>query len=182
MRLFNSAKKTCYTGTRATKAAFLEHAPRKDLIHIASHGYFDSDTPLGSGPLLSYGRRYPSLVSNKNRDRFVLKAEEFYQINLQANLMVMSGCFTGMSEVRPGDELLGLTRGIFAAGVPAMVVSLWEAHHGATRQFMHVFYQELIQGSPKALALQAAQRGLRRTPEYQHIKYWAPFILIGDWL
>lgn len=180
--VFAPTKSHCLTGIQATKAAFLEHAPQCDLIHIASHGFFDRNIPLGSGPLLAYGKRLPPFEVHKNKKQYVLQAEEFYQLRLQANLVVLSGCFTGMSEVKPGDELLGLARGVFAAGVPSMIVSLWEAHHGAAMQFMQTFYQELLQGIPKALALQAAQRQLRRQPEYRHLKYWAPFILIGDWL
>jgi CHAT domain-containing protein len=178
----NPALSSCLTGIHATKAAFLENAPQSELIHIASHGFFDRNTPLGSGPLLAYGRRFPSLGELEDRDKFVLKAEEFYKLKLQANLVTMSGCFTGLSEVRGGDELLGLARGVFAAGVPSMIVSLWEAHHSATMRFMQIFYGELIKGTPKALALQTAQLELRKTPEYRHIKFWAPFILIGDWL
>jgi CHAT domain-containing protein len=181
-RVFQTARSICHTGRQATKAVFMDHAPQSDLIHVASHGFFDKDTPLGSGPLLADGKHLPPKKPDHDSKRFVLKAEEFYQLNLRANLMVLSGCLTGMSEVRAGDELLGLARGMFAAGIPSMIVSLWEAHHGATMQFMQIFYQELINGVPKALALQSAQRELRKNSEYQHIKYWAPFILIGDWL
>ncbi len=180
--IFASSSASTLNGVRATKQAFRTQAPKSDLIHIASHGFFNSTYPLGSGLLLADGRKLPSFREVKEEERHVLKAEEFYQLRLCANLVVLSGCFTGMSEVRPGDELIGLARGVFVAGVPTIMLSLWEAHHGATTYFMQDFYQELATGAPKAIAYQHAQRQLLAHPDYHHLRYWAPFILIGDWL
>lgn len=171
-----------FSGIRATKTAFMDFAIECDLIHIASHGYFNQFRPLGSGPLLAYRRRYPQIQNDSVDERHVLMAEEFYQLRLNANLIVFSGCFTGLSDVRPGDELMGLIRGVFAAGITSMVLCLWQAYHDATILFMEHFYRELIQGTPKAIAFQFAQNKLRHHPQFSHLRYWAPFVLIGDWL
>lgn len=179
---FESATNISLTGVRATKKAFYENSAECDLIHIASHGFFDSVTPLGCGPLLAFGKRLPTLMTKTNNHQHILKAEEFFQFRFKANLVVFSGCFTGMSEVRPGDELLGLARGLFVSGVPSIVLCLWQAHHGATMLFIKSFYEQLCSGKSKALAFQTAQRHLRQHLRFQHLKYWAPFVLLGDWL
>ena len=180
--ILGSSDQRCYSGIRATKNTFRKNAGDCDLIHIASHGYFNRFRPLGSGPLLANGRRLPHIHTDTVDERHILMAEEFYQLRLKANLVVLSGCFTGRSDVRPGDELMGLVRGVFAAGIPSMVLCLWEAYHDATIQFMEIFYQELSQRAPKAIAFQKAQCELRRHQQYHHLRFWAPFVLIGDWL
>jgi CHAT domain-containing protein len=179
--LFPETYNQCFTGLRATKQVFLDRAPDAGLIHIASHGFFNEKEPLGSGLLLAHGRTLPSL-RDPNEDRHILKAKAFYHLRLTANLVVLNGCLTGMSEVRAGDELFGLARGLFAAGVPTVVLCLWQAHHGAARYFMKSFYHALLSGSPKALAFQEAQRRLRADSEFEQVRYWAPFVLLGDWL
>ena len=101
---FDNCEKLYFSGGRATKNNFLNNAGDCDLIHIASHGFFNSQQPLGSGPLLAYRRKLPSRLDNSNHSQNILMAEQFYQLRLNANLIVFSGCFTGMSDVRPGDE------------------------------------------------------------------------------
>lgn len=182
LEIFDAKSADCFTGANATKKRFFANAANCDLIHIASHGHFDNTHPLGSGPLLAWGRRFPSLASTDSSGNYVLRADEFYQLKLNANLVVLSGCFTGRNDVRPGDELLGLARGLFVAGVPSMMLSLWEAHHDATIAFVKLFYQALSQGTPKALAYQTAQKQLKALTEFQELRYWAPYILVGDWL
>ena len=182
VEIFDTDSSNCYAGVNATKKKFFEYAPECDLIHIASHGYFDTLSPLGSGPLLAWGRRLPSRMTTNDTSKHILTAGEFYQLKLTANLVVLSGCFTGRNDVRPGDELFGLVRGLLIAGAPSMLLSLWEAHHDATIAFVKLFYTELSQGTPKVLAYQKAQKQLKALSAFQELRYWAPYILVGDWL
>ncbi|KAA3659991.1 MAG: CHAT domain-containing protein [Calditrichaeota bacterium] len=182
LEIFDTNSIDIYTGVNATKRRFIKKAEKYDLIHIASHGHFSSVAPLSSGLLLACGRNLPSLTALDNLSNHTLNADEFYRLKLKANLVVLNGCFTGRNDIRPGDELMGLTRGLFIAGVPTMMLSLWEAHHDAAICFMKCFYTELKKGYPKAIAYQAAQNHLRQQPGFSEIKYWAPFILLGDWL
>jgi CHAT domain-containing protein len=92
-------------------------------------------------------------------------------------LVVLSGCATGLNVVTPGDELMGLVRGLLQAGARSLVLSLWDVDDDSTKEFMIEFYTQLQQGRPKAEALQTSSLRLReRRP---HPYHWAPFLLIG---
>ena len=79
--------------------------------------------------------------------------------------------------VTPGDELIGLVRGLLQAGAQSLVLSLWDVHDESTKDFMIAFYSRLQQGQSKAAAMQAAMIELRES--YPHPYHWAPFSLIG---
>ena len=106
-----------------------------------------------------------------------LSLYDLYHLKLPVELVVLSGCATGLNVIKPGDEQIGLVRGLLQAGAQSMVLSLWDVHDASTKEFMIAFYGELQRGLPKALALQNAMLGLRR--KYPHPYYWAPFLLIG---
>lgn len=150
-------------GDQATVQAFREHAPRAKLLHIASHGEFTGDNPLASSLLLADGP---------------LRAVDLYGISLTAPLVVLSGCETGRSRVRPGDELIGLLRGFFFAGVQVVVASLWRVDDAASALLMEAFYSELVAGTPTASALRKAQQKLAR--EFPHPFLWAGFCAFGQ--
>lgn len=135
-----------------------------DILHFSCHGYFDNKDPLSSGIVL------------KND---VLRAEKIFELNLDSELVTLSACETGISENKPGDELIGLTRAFIYAGVPSLIVSLWDVSAFTTKELMREFYTNLKNGDQKALALQKAQVTIMS--KYKHPFFWAPFILIGDW-
>jgi CHAT domain-containing protein len=151
---------------------FLEHeatldqlkrrAPTCRLLHLASHGVFRRDNPMFSALKLS--------------DAW-LSFYDIFNLSLNADLVTLSACETGMNEVFPGDELFGLMRGFLYAGAPSLVVSLWVVHDRSTAEFMRWLYAGLRDGLSKRAALRQAQ--LRVKQEYQHPYYWAPFILMG---
>ena len=106
-----------------------------------------------------------------------LSLYDLYHLRLPAELVTLSGCATGLNVVTPGDELLGLVRGLLQAGAQSLVLSLWEVHDESTREFMIALYTRLQQGLGKRAALQGAMLELRE--RYPHPYYWAPFTLIG---
>jgi len=92
---------------------------------------------------------------------------------------VLSACETGVSTIAPGDELIGLARGFFSAGVPTLLMSLWTVDDEATAELMTDFYTRLSAGDAPAAALRYAQRRmLERQP---HPFFWSPFVLVGRW-
>jgi CHAT domain-containing protein len=101
------------------------------------------------------------------------------QLELRAGLVTLSACETGVSMVAPGDELIGLARGFFAAGTPALIVSLWTADDSATARLMSLLYAELQAGAAPSAALRAAQIAV--LSEQPHPFFWAPFVLLGRW-
>jgi CHAT domain-containing protein len=132
------------------------------LIHIATHGRFRQDNPMFSG--IRLGDAYLNLY-------------DLYQFKLNAELVTLSGCATGLNVVAPGDELLGLIRGLLFAGAHSLLLSLWDVHDQSTADFMVCFYRRLRGGNGKASALQGSMIELRE--RYPHPYHWAPFTLIG---
>lgn len=106
-----------------------------------------------------------------------LNMYDLYRLKLPAELVVLSGCATGLNVIKPGDEQIGLVRGLLQAGAQSLVLSLWDVHDCSTKEFMVAFYTHLQQGLSKPLAMQAAMVKLRQ--RYPHPYYWAPFLLIG---
>jgi CHAT domain-containing protein len=106
-----------------------------------------------------------------------LNLYDLYQLKLNAELVTLSGCSTGLNVVAPGDELLGLIRGLLFAGAHSLLLSLWDVHDQSTADFMACFYRRLQDGNNKASALQGAMAELRE--RYPHPYHWAPFTLIG---
>jgi tetratricopeptide (TPR) repeat protein len=148
----------------ATLGAVAGAAPSADLLHLACHGRFRPDSPLFSALHLADGW---------------LTVHDTYSLNLRCQLVTLSACETGVSAIAPGDELLGLARGFFLAGAPALLVSLWRVDDEATAALMAAFYASLQDGATTSAALRHAQLStLERAP---HPFFWASFALLGRW-
>lgn len=151
----------------ATETAFKQLSGRFTYLHVATHGVFASDDPLHSGLLLT-----------KDADNDgLLTVEELYSLKLDADLVTLSACETGLSKVSNGDELVGLTRGFLYAGSRAIVASLWSVDDEATSSLMSEFYANLTTANARD-ALWQAQRETRK--RYPHPFYWAAFQLTGQ--
>ena len=155
------------TGNMVTKEKVIKICNDKDIIHFYCHSIFNSLDPLSSGILLHGGE--------------TLTAREIFNLKLNTELVTLSACQTGISEVSPGDELVGITRAFLYAGAPSVVVSLWPVDDKSTQELMLEFYKLIKNGEDKATALQKAQVKIMDKEEYSHSYYWAPFILVGDW-
>jgi CHAT domain-containing protein len=151
-----------HLGEHATSSLLRERGPVSGLLHIATHGVYRQDNPMFSGIRLGDG---------------YLNLYDLYQMKLNARLVTLSGCATGMNFVAAGDELLGLERGLFCAGATTLLLSLWDVHDESTAQLMSHFYRHYIEHSDMPGALRHAMRELRR--HKPHPFYWAPFVLVG---
>jgi CHAT domain-containing protein len=149
---------------RATLAELRARAPAADVLHLACHGYFRPDNPLFSSLRLADGW---------------LTVRDAYDLDLNCGLATLSACETGVSAVAPGDELIGLARGFFSAGAPALLVSLWRVDDHTTAELMASFYRRLSGGDGPAAALRHAQRELLE--HHPHPFFWSPFVLLGRW-
>jgi CHAT domain-containing protein len=153
------------------------------IVHIATHGILDSKKPERSGMILSsfneQGEPQRSLLSPS----FV-----FNNLRLAADLLVLSGCRTGLGtgvkgEVK-GEGLIGLTGSFLYAGSKSVVASLWSVDDAATKVLMTQFYQAMFRKDnplPPAAALRFAQQSVREHPHWQAPYYWAGFIIQGEW-
>jgi CHAT domain-containing protein len=145
-------------------------------VHFATHGYIDSERPGLSAIVLS-------LVDEKGspQDGF-LRANEIYNLNLPAELVVLSACETGLGKEIKGEGLVGLTQGFMYAGARRVVVSLWNVNDKATAELMARFYRGMLkENKTPAAALRTAQMEMSRQKQWQSPYYWAAFVLQGEW-
>ncbi|WP_299427798.1 CHAT domain-containing protein [uncultured Meiothermus sp.] len=152
-----------FVGEAATLQNFFAAAPQAEVLHIASHGAFRPDNPMFSGLRMADGW---------------LAARDLYNLHLEAELVVLSACETGLAKQASGDELMGLARGFLYAGAPCLIASLWPVRDDATAQFMTTLYTNLRAGMSVATAMRAAQLMLRR--QYHNPYYWSAFTVTGD--
>lgn len=152
-------------GAEPAEKALRTQGVRSRLIHIATHGHFRQDNPMFSG--IRLGASYLNLY-------------DLYQLRLEADLVTLSGCATGLNVVAAGDELLGLIRGLLYAGAKSLLLTLWDVNDRSAADFMSWFYGNLQAGHNKTAALQNATAKVRA--KYPHPYYWAPFSLIGKTL
>jgi CHAT domain-containing protein/tetratricopeptide (TPR) repeat protein len=145
-------------------------------VHFATHGYLDSDRPDLSAVVLS-------LVDEKGKpqDGF-LRAHDIYNLNLPAELVVLSACQTGLGKQVRGEGLVGLTQGFMYAGARRVVVSLWNVNDKATADLMQRFYRHMLKDnqSPSA-SLRAAQIEMWNQKQWHSPYYWAAFTMQGEW-
>lgn len=140
-------------GRQATRRRLMEAiVAARDLrvLHLACHGTFDVDEPLASGILTASG--------DDGNQANVLSARDLLDIEMTADLVTLSACDSGISERRPGDELVGLTRALLVAGARSVLASLWKVDDLSTSVLMRAFYEGWLRdGLPKAQALRSAQ-------------------------
>ncbi|HEX4945084.1 MAG TPA: CHAT domain-containing tetratricopeptide repeat protein [Blastocatellia bacterium] len=162
---------------QANRAAVLNSAlSQYRYVHFATHGVLDSERPGLSSLLLSMVDE-----SGKPQDGF-LRANNIYNLNLPAELVVLSACQTGLGKEIKGEGLVGLTRGFMYAGAARVVVSLWNVNDQATAGLMAKFYRRMLkQGERPAAALRAAQVEMWKQKQWNAPFYWAAFTLQGEW-
>ena len=177
IRAGGTAKHLEAVGFEATKDLVLNGSLRDyRYVHFATHGYVDAERPALSAIVLSLIDR-----DGKPRDGF-LRAHELYNLDLPADLVVLSACETGLGRQVRGEGIVGLTRGFMYAGAARVVVSLWSVSDRATAALMSTFYDEMLEGGKTpAAALRAAQRAMRKQPAWENPYYWAGFVIAGDW-
>lgn len=140
-------------------------------LHFATHAQLDERYPEYSSLILARS-------SDSSEDGY-LRVQEIFNLKLSADLVVLSACQTALGKEVTGEGLIGLTRAFFYAGVPSLVVSLWNVVDAPTPDLMLSFYKELDLLHDKSRALQSAKLAMISRNRYAHPSYWAPFILIG---
>ena len=159
-----------YLYDKATETQFREIAPYPPLLLFSCHGVFDQNNPLLSALLLA--------PDEKNDGR--LEAHEIFTFNLDAYIVAMSACETGLGTIRGGDEVIGLSRSFIYAGASSLMSSLWKVDDLATAVLVKRFFRYLSEGNSRAEALRKAQKIV-----YQEINtypgYWGAFSITGDY-
>ncbi|HET9370499.1 MAG TPA: CHAT domain-containing protein [Vicinamibacterales bacterium] len=165
------------TGSEPTEAWFRERASQADVIHLATHGYFNSFRAIGSGLRFAVPREPSTDTVN---DGALQAWEVFTEIPLRASLVVLSACETGAGSKVAGEGLVGLTRAFQVAGAASIVATQWSVADQSTATAMVAFHRGLQRGLARDEALRQAMRAVARDKSTAHPYYWAPFVLVGD--
>ena len=144
-----------------------------ERLHFATHAQSDERHPELSGLVLAPGEG--------RSDDGLLQVHEIFNLKLSADLVVLSACQTALGKEVTGEGLVGLTRAFFYAGVPSVVVSLWNVVDGPTPDLMLSFYEDLDRLGSIARALRQAKLAMISKGDYSHPAYWAPFVLSGEY-
>lgn len=159
-KIFRKSK--TFTGENAKISAFTENAGNFDILHLACHGQFRPENPMFSSLHLADGW---------------ITVRDICSQKLNADLVTLSACETGMNKIFAGDEILGLARGFLSAGASSLVLSLWTVSDEVTTRLMKNFYKYLQRGDTISASLSHTQREFIK--ENAHPYYWSPFVLIG---
>ena len=154
-------------GAAATETTVVEQMQQADLIHLATHGLFDEHQGLQSS--LAF--------STSNNSEGFLTAEEILDLDLAADLVVLSACNTGRGKIT-GDGVIGLSRSFLLAGAQSTIVSLWYVPDDSTSVLMQDFYRQLQSGIGQPQALRRAMLDTMQT--YPNPREWAAFVLVGQ--
>ncbi|MDA8018413.1 MAG: CHAT domain-containing protein [Thermoanaerobaculia bacterium] len=179
-RIFGDGVST-YFDREATEEKVKDLGSSTSLVHFATHAWVDDRFPLESGLVLSI----PESIE-PGQDNGVLQAwEVIEQIRLDADLVTLSGCRTGLGRAFSGEGILGLTRAFHFAGARAVLASLWQVSDASTSTLMGRFYHHLREGLSLGAALRAAQLDLVTSESSGDLEkgrpyHWAGFQLFGD--
>lgn len=174
--LFKQANRTAvtYTYGQSTKTAFKNEGPRYNILHVATHAFANNKEPELSW--LAFANK-DSTLTNLQNDDGVLFAGEIYGLSLNAGLIVLSACETGVGKVVKGEGIMSLSRSLMYAGASNIILSLWKVGDLDSKLLMIEFYKAYIVGKSYADALRAAKLLMLR--QKSSPKSWAGFVLFG---
>ncbi len=143
------------------------------IVHLATHAIVDNADPEYS---------YLAFSVNENEEN-TMYVNDLYATNINANLVTLSACETGLGKLQKGEGMISLSRAFFYAGASSIAHTLWKVNDNASSKIMEGFYKELAEGKPKDQALRNAKLNFIDTNNdnnYSHPYYWAGFVISGD--
>jgi CHAT domain-containing protein/uncharacterized protein HemY len=140
-------------------------------LHFATHGIVDETSPELSRIFLQ---------SSSDAEDGDLFTGEIYNLELNANLVTLSACQTGLGKISKGEGVIGLSRALVYAGAKSIIVSFWSVADESTAQLMTEFYRQILEHpeSNYSQNLRNAKLSLMKKDQYKSPYYWAPFVLI----
>jgi CHAT domain-containing protein/Tfp pilus assembly protein PilF len=158
----------------ATERNFKENAPDFNILHLAMHTLIDDLNPM-----------FSKLVFTQDKDSLedgLLNTFEIYNLSLKASMAVLSSCKSGWGQFQTGEGVLSLARGFLYAGVPSIVMTLWEIEDQSSAEVMTLFYKYLKKGKRKDEALRLAKLEFLDQADMlkSHPYFWGGYVSIGD--
>jgi CHAT domain-containing protein/Tfp pilus assembly protein PilF len=170
--LYNRFGSRVYTRAEATELRAKRESSGFRILHFATHGIIDHQNPLYSHLLLS---------QSDSREDGLLESREVMDLDLKAELAILSACQTAKGRIGEGEGIVGIMWAMFVAGCPSTVVSQWSVDSAGTTELMLEFHQNLLRPRlSKSEALRRASLKLLANSNYRHPFYWAPFVLVGN--
>jgi CHAT domain-containing protein len=192
IQLFTKRSKEArgYLHAQATESNFKENISNYKFVHVATHGFSNDNRSELSGLLFAV----PDNISNSNTrplndnssksydEKYsdgILYAGEMYNLDLNADLVVLSACETGIGRLVKGEGVMAITRGFLYSGVPNILFSLWKVGDKNTYQLMVNFYDELLNGNSYSGSIRKSKLNLIQKKETAFPKFWSSFVLLG---
>ncbi|MEL6720057.1 MAG: CHAT domain-containing protein, partial [Bacteroidota bacterium] len=164
-----------FEAQEAVKANFLKYAPDYSILHLSTHG--KANDQVGDASFLAFTEIPDSTDANER-----LFVRELYNLDLKAELVVLSACETGIGELQQGEGIVSLARGFAYAGVKSLITTLWSVDDEQTQNIITKFYKNIKKRQSKDLALRQAKLDyIQESPNIKaHPFYWAAYTPIGD--
>jgi len=192
--MFNNKgmKASGYFFSNATEDIFRETAPLYKYVHIASHGFINENNPRLSGIVFSQEKpdvgltsetvdslRFSNTTGLSGSSDGILFSGEMFDLNLNADLVVLSACETGLGKIINGEGIMSMTRGFIYSGTPNILYSLWKVGDKNTNDLMVQFYSNILKGNNYSEALRKAKLTLINDNKTAFPKFWSGFTLLG---
>ena len=174
-------------GKQATKDQVLKRLSSVALVHIAAHGDMatgeialaPNTAKSSSTPNSAQHSNFPVKEDDDDDDDVLLTMKDVLDVKMRARLVVLSCCHSARGEVK-AEGVVGIARAFLGAGARSVLVSLCAIDDEATLEFMKIFYRHLVNETSASQALNRAMKCMRESVKFSAVKYWAPFVLIGD--
>lgn len=170
-RIASMAGGSMYLGTAATESTFRKDAPDFQILHLATHALTNDENPWLSGL---------AFATEEGEEDGFLHTFEICQMEIPAQLAVLSACNTAKGTVRPGAGVMSLAWAFKYAGCPSIVMSQWQVDDAATHDIMSDLYRYLREGKTTAAALRQAKLDFLDTSVRVHPYYWSAFVYLGQ--
>lgn len=169
----NVVKGKVFLQQQATESNFRKYSENYRIIHLATHTIIDEQNPSFSKLLFS---PKPDSVEDNQ-----LNAYEIPNLKLNASLIVLNSCNTGTGKILSGEGVFSLARGFLSAGIPSMVITLWEAEDATSSELMELFYRKIKKGIPVDEALWLSKKEyLKKSDQLRsHPYFWSSYVTIG---
>jgi len=185
-------KASGYFYSKATEDAFRKTAPLYKYVHIASHGFINENNPYLSGIVFSQNDtsfdlksetvdswRFSTASDLSGSSDGILFSGEMFDLDLNADLVVLSACETGLGKIINGEGVISMTRGLIYSGATNILYSLWKVGDRNTSELMVEFYSDILNGNTYSGALQKAKLTLMNNEKTAFPKFWSGFTLLG---
>lgn len=163
-----------FTSGLATESAFKKEAANHRILHLSMHALVDHEDPMLSKLVFT--------PDNDSIEDGMLHTYELFNMNLSAEMVVLSACETGIGEFRKGEGVMSLGRAFAYSGCPSVIMSHWSVDDESTAELMALFYQYINDGEDKASAMRRAKLDFldQAIGPKKHPFYWGGFIILGN--